>query len=134
MASVDKPGNVIASRRVYAASSFFAAKQHAVEVTRLVGISEEVEFCEHGTPRHQSANRQVAGNSNGNYVERRAPFVEANSVGNTSASSPLRLGLSSRARPNSSSAFDRKSRLTGSLAGGGTDKSAIGKESLPNTP
>ncbi len=112
-----------------------AAKQHAVEVTRFVGISEEVEFCEHGTPGiNRPIGVQVAGNSNGNYVERRAPFVEANSVGNTLASSPLRLGLSSRARPNSSSAFDRKSRLTGSLAGGGTDKSAIGKESLPNTP
>ncbi|MBD9597866.1 hypothetical protein IB270_34140 [Ensifer sp. ENS05] len=65
---------------------------------------------------------QVAGNSNGNYVERRA--VEANSVGNTSVAFglsggklTLAPGLSSRARPNSSSAFDSKSRPTG-IAGG----------------
>jgi rare lipoprotein A (peptidoglycan hydrolase) len=35
---------------------------------------------------------QVAGNSNGKYVERRAPFVEANSVGSTSVAFGLRGG------------------------------------------
>ncbi|MCY1745219.1 hypothetical protein [Ensifer sp. SL37] len=123
--SVDKPGNVIASRQSMPLRASSRSEAAAVEVARFVGISEEVEFCEHGTPGiSRPIGVQVAGNSSGNYVERRAPFVEANSVGNTSVAFGLSGGkltlaprLSSRARPNSSSAFDRKSRLTG-IAGG----------------
>ncbi|SDO02829.1 hypothetical protein [Ensifer sp. YR511] len=59
---------------------------------------------------------QVAGNSNGNYVERRA--VEASvAFGLSGGKLTLAPGLSSRARPNSSSAFDSKNRPTG-IAGG----------------
>jgi len=50
-------------------------------------------LCEHGTPGiNRPIGVQVAGNSNGNYVERRAPFVEANSVGNTSVAFGLSGG------------------------------------------